>query len=55
MYVCVRVHFQATLFVTIRPFSKSLYRRINRFVAELLWLQLVWLVDWWAGVKVCEE
>lgn len=21
-------------------------------VAELLWLQLVWLVDWWAGVKV---
>ncbi|GJN25625.1 hypothetical protein PR202_gb13473 [Eleusine coracana subsp. coracana] len=43
---------QAILFVTIRPFSKSLYRRINRFVAELLWLQLVWLVDWWAGVKV---
>ncbi|TVU24052.1 hypothetical protein EJB05_26446 [Eragrostis curvula] len=43
---------QAILFVTIRPFSKNLYRRINRFVAELLWLQLVWLVDWWAGVKV---
>lgn len=43
---------QATCFVTIRPISKSLYRRINRVVAELLWLQLVWLVDWWAGVKI---
>ncbi|XP_008813483.1 1-acyl-sn-glycerol-3-phosphate acyltransferase PLS1-like isoform X1 [Phoenix dactylifera] len=43
---------QATCFVMIRPFSKNLYRKINRVVAELLWLQLVWLVDWWAGVKV---
>ncbi|CAL9126536.1 unnamed protein product [Musa textilis] len=43
---------QAIFFITIRPFSKSLYRRINRVVAELLWLQVIWLVDWWAGVKV---
>ncbi|XP_076881291.1 1-acyl-sn-glycerol-3-phosphate acyltransferase 2-like [Bidens hawaiensis] len=43
---------QAIIFVTIRPFSKSLFRRINRIVAELLWLELVWIVDWWAGVKV---
>ncbi|XP_072979244.1 1-acyl-sn-glycerol-3-phosphate acyltransferase PLS1-like [Typha angustifolia] len=43
---------QATCFISIRPFSKSLYRRTNRFLAELLWLQLVWLVDWWAGVKI---
>ncbi|XP_074577873.1 1-acyl-sn-glycerol-3-phosphate acyltransferase PLS1-like [Curcuma longa] len=43
---------QATFFVTVRPFSKSMYRRINRVVAELLWIELVWLVDWWAGVKV---
>lgn len=21
-------------------------------VAELLWLELVWLIDWWAGVQV---
>ncbi|KAJ1265539.1 hypothetical protein BS78_08G083300 [Paspalum vaginatum] len=36
---------QAVFFVsiTIRPLSKSLYRRINRFLAELLWLQLIWL------------
>ncbi|KAK9057706.1 hypothetical protein SSX86_022542 [Deinandra increscens subsp. villosa] len=43
---------QAVIFVIIRPFSKSLFRRINRLVAELLWLELVWIVDWWAGVKV---
>ncbi|KAI7733828.1 hypothetical protein M8C21_011699, partial [Ambrosia artemisiifolia] len=43
---------QAIIFVTVRPFSKSLFRRINRQVAELLWLELVWIVDWWAGVKV---
>ncbi|CAH1418394.1 unnamed protein product [Lactuca virosa] len=44
---------QAIIYVTIRPFSKSIFRRINRMVAELLWLELVWIVDWWAGVKVC--
>ncbi|XP_059296916.1 1-acyl-sn-glycerol-3-phosphate acyltransferase 2-like [Lycium ferocissimum] len=43
---------QAACFVLIRPFSKSTYRRINRILAELLWLELVWLVDWWAGVKI---
>ncbi|XP_024036961.1 1-acyl-sn-glycerol-3-phosphate acyltransferase 2 isoform X2 [Citrus clementina] len=43
---------QAVCFVTIRPLSKNTYRRINRWVAELLWLELVWIVDWWAGVKV---
>ncbi|KAI4325656.1 hypothetical protein MLD38_031036 [Melastoma candidum] len=43
---------QATCFVLVRPLSKSTYRRINRFVAELLWLELVWLVDWWASVKI---
>lgn len=43
---------QATCFVLVRPLSKSTYRRINRFVAELLWLELVWLVDWWARVQI---
>ncbi|KAL3632446.1 1-acyl-sn-glycerol-3-phosphate acyltransferase 2 [Castilleja foliolosa] len=43
---------QAICFLLIRPFSKNTYRRINREVAELLWLELVWLVDWWAGVKI---
>ncbi|XP_028774435.1 1-acyl-sn-glycerol-3-phosphate acyltransferase 2-like [Neltuma alba] len=43
---------QAICYVLIRPVSKNLYRRINRLVAELLWLELIWLIDWWAGVKV---
>ncbi|CAI8592283.1 unnamed protein product [Vicia faba] len=43
---------QATCFVILRPLSKNFYRRINRFVAEFLWLELVWIVDWWAGVKI---
>ncbi|KAL0337978.1 UNVERIFIED_CONTAM: 1-acyl-sn-glycerol-3-phosphate acyltransferase 2 [Sesamum calycinum] len=43
---------QAICYVLIRPLSKNTYRRINREVAELLWLELVWLVDWWAGVKI---
>ncbi|KAJ8449869.1 hypothetical protein Cgig2_001525 [Carnegiea gigantea] len=43
---------QATCFVLIRPLSKNTYRRINRTVAELLWLELVWLVDWWARVQI---
>ncbi|XP_038694455.1 1-acyl-sn-glycerol-3-phosphate acyltransferase 2-like isoform X2 [Tripterygium wilfordii] len=44
--------FQAVCFALIRPFSKNTYRRINRALAQLLWLELVWLVDWWAGVKI---
>ncbi|KAI4300755.1 hypothetical protein L6164_034093 [Bauhinia variegata] len=43
---------QAICYVLLRPLSKNLYRRINRRVAELLWLELVWLIDWWAGVKI---
>ncbi|KAL5711008.1 1-acylglycerol-3-phosphate O-acyltransferase [Ranunculus cassubicifolius] len=43
---------QAICFVVIRPISKNTYRKINRVVAELLWLQLVWLIDWRAHVKV---
>ncbi|KAK4412985.1 1-acyl-sn-glycerol-3-phosphate acyltransferase 2 [Sesamum alatum] len=43
---------QAVCFLLIRPLSKKTYRRINREVAGLLWLELVWLIDWWAGVKI---
>ncbi|CAN1354781.1 1-acyl-sn-glycerol-3-phosphate acyltransferase 3 [Linum perenne] len=45
---------QAVVFLTLRPFSKSLYRRVNKVVAELLWLELIWLFDWWANLK-CGE
>ncbi|XP_062171892.1 1-acyl-sn-glycerol-3-phosphate acyltransferase 2-like [Alnus glutinosa] len=43
---------QAVFFILVRPLSKNMYRRINKIVAELLWLELIWLIDWWAGVKV---
>ncbi|KAL6540496.1 1-acyl-sn-glycerol-3-phosphate acyltransferase 2 [Orobanche minor] len=43
---------QAICYVLIRPISKNTYRRVNREVAEILWLELVWLIDWWAGVKI---
>ncbi|KAM7509155.1 hypothetical protein LguiA_019608 [Lonicera macranthoides] len=43
---------QAICFVLLWPFSKSTYRRINRVVVEFLWLEFVWLVDWWAGLKI---
>ncbi|PON59040.1 Phospholipid/glycerol acyltransferase [Parasponia andersonii] len=43
---------QAILFVLVRPVSKSMYRRINKVIAELLWLELIWFIDWWAAIKV---
>ncbi|PSR90200.1 1-acyl-sn-glycerol-3-phosphate acyltransferase [Actinidia chinensis var. chinensis] len=43
---------QAIFFVLVRPFSQNMYRRINRVVVQLLWLELVWLFDWWASIKV---
>ncbi|KAE9590744.1 putative 1-acylglycerol-3-phosphate O-acyltransferase [Lupinus albus] len=43
---------QAICYVLVRPLSKNFYRRINRVVAELLWLELVWIIDWWAGLKI---
>ncbi|XP_009615949.1 1-acyl-sn-glycerol-3-phosphate acyltransferase PLS1-like isoform X1 [Nicotiana tabacum] len=43
---------QALLFILVRPCSKNMYRRINKEVTELLWLELIWLFDWWANVKV---
>ncbi|KAL6505370.1 1-acyl-sn-glycerol-3-phosphate acyltransferase 2 [Orobanche gracilis] len=43
---------QAILFVFIRPFSRNAYRRINKEITELIWLELIWLFDWWANIKV---
>ncbi|CAM8889217.1 unnamed protein product [Rhodiola kirilowii] len=43
---------QAVVYILVRPLWKNLYRRINKVVAELLWLELIWLIDWWAGTKV---
>ncbi|CAI9761629.1 unnamed protein product [Fraxinus pennsylvanica] len=43
---------QALLLVLVRPLSKNAYRRINKEVTELLWLEVIWLFDWWTNIKV---
>ncbi|XP_031114050.1 1-acyl-sn-glycerol-3-phosphate acyltransferase 2-like [Ipomoea triloba] len=43
---------QAIVFALVRPISKNLYRTINKEVVEILWLQPVWLFDWWANIKI---
>ncbi|CAH1437974.1 unnamed protein product [Lactuca virosa] len=43
---------QAFFFVLVRPCSKNMYRKINACLAQLLWLELIWLFDWWAHIKV---
>lgn len=43
---------QALLFLIVLPFSRNLYRRANIFMMDLLWSELVWLVTWWAGIKI---
>ncbi|KAK6235606.1 hypothetical protein SCA6_010943 [Theobroma cacao] len=43
---------QVACYLTIRPLSKSTFRRINGAVSEVLWLELVWLMEWWSGCEV---
>jgi lysophosphatidic acid acyltransferase/lysophosphatidylinositol acyltransferase len=40
----------ATLFVL--PLSRRIFRIVNMVMMEALWSELIWLVDWWAGVQV---
>ncbi|RWR72682.1 1-acyl-sn-glycerol-3-phosphate acyltransferase PLS1-like protein [Cinnamomum micranthum f. kanehirae] len=43
---------QAICFILLRPLSKNMYRRVNMAVTESLWLELIWMIDWWAGIKI---
>ncbi|KAK8977682.1 hypothetical protein V6N11_013465 [Hibiscus sabdariffa] len=43
---------QVICYVTIRPVSKSKFRRINGAITELLWLESVWMMEWWSGFEV---
>ncbi|XP_058223955.1 1-acyl-sn-glycerol-3-phosphate acyltransferase 2-like isoform X2 [Rhododendron vialii] len=43
---------QATCFVFIWPLSRSLFRRINGVVVQMLWLEFLFCLQWWAGIKV---
>ena len=49
------MYFQAVFFILVRPLSKRMYKRINKVIVELLWLELIWLSDWWAAIKVCDN
>lgn len=43
---------QVLTLIFMLPISRSAYRRANRVLMELLWSELVWLMDWWAGVQI---
>ncbi|XP_047153714.1 1-acyl-sn-glycerol-3-phosphate acyltransferase 3-like [Vigna umbellata] len=43
---------QAIFFLFLRPISKNCYGRVNKLLTESLWLELIWLIDWWAGIKI---
>lgn len=43
---------QALTLIFLLPVSRGTYRTANVFLMELLWSELVWLMDWWAGVQI---
>ncbi|MCO5598322.1 hypothetical protein L7F22_052415 [Adiantum nelumboides] len=43
---------QVLTLIFLLPISRSSYRKANVILMELLWSELVWLMDWWAGVQV---
>lgn len=43
---------QVLILIFLLPISRSVYRKANVVLMELLWSELVWLMDWWAGVQI---
>ncbi|KAH7294559.1 hypothetical protein KP509_27G007400 [Ceratopteris richardii] len=43
---------QVLTLICLLPLSRSAYRRVNSILMELLWSELVWLMDWWAKVEI---
>lgn len=43
---------EAILYVTLRQFSKRLYRKINYYLCYSFYSQLVFMSEWWSGSKV---
>ncbi|KAI5083992.1 hypothetical protein GOP47_0000161 [Adiantum capillus-veneris] len=43
---------QVLTLIFLLPISRSIYRKANVVLMELLWSELVWLMDWWAGVQI---
>ncbi|XP_018577240.1 1-acyl-sn-glycerol-3-phosphate acyltransferase delta isoform X2 [Anoplophora glabripennis] len=43
---------QCVLYLTLRPFNKVLYRKINWYLCCTIYAQLVFLGDWWSGTRI---
>ncbi|XP_023018005.1 1-acyl-sn-glycerol-3-phosphate acyltransferase gamma [Leptinotarsa decemlineata] len=43
---------QCLLYLTIRPFSKTIYRKINWYLCWTIYSQLVFVGDWWSETKI---
>ncbi|KAK5645670.1 hypothetical protein RI129_004134 [Pyrocoelia pectoralis] len=43
---------QCILYLTLRPISKYIYRKINWYLCATLYGQLVFMGDWWAGSEI---
>ncbi|VVC93487.1 unnamed protein product [Leptidea sinapis] len=43
---------QAILYFGLKPFNKALYRKINYYLSYSFSCQLVFMSEWWAGIKM---
>ncbi|XP_013188785.1 1-acyl-sn-glycerol-3-phosphate acyltransferase gamma [Amyelois transitella] len=43
---------QAVLYFGLRPFNKSLYRKINYYLSYSFYSQLVFMSEWWSGTTM---
>ncbi|CAH1117923.1 unnamed protein product [Phaedon cochleariae] len=43
---------QCLLYLTLRPFNKVLYRKINWYLCCTIYSQLVFLGDWWSNSRI---
>lgn len=43
---------QCILYLTLRPFNKVLYRKINWYLCCTIYAQLVFLGDWWSETRI---
>lgn len=43
---------QAVFYFTLKPFNKSLYRKINWYLCYTIYSQLVSVAEWWANVTL---
>ncbi|CAG9784974.1 unnamed protein product [Diatraea saccharalis] len=43
---------QAVLYFGLKPFNKTLYRKINYYLAYSFYSQLVFMAEWWSGTTM---